>query len=176
MKTQTILAGIVFFGLTLIGAEASAHHRHDSGGYDNGRRSTAATQVVTADSLHVRRGPGRGFRAIAVLRHGEHVQVLANLRGWSKVRTRHVVGWASSRFLSSKTRGQSHRSRPRFASIEGNRFGFAFMFERANRRAFIVGRLFPGERVRVLDRGHKWTLVAKRGIGRGYVRTRLLNL
>ena len=71
----------------------------------------------------------------------------------------------------------SHRfnSRRDFAVISPNRFGFANVFEQPGRFGRILAQLVQGERVRVLERGRRWTLIRKRGIGVGYIRTRFLD-
>mgnify|MGYP001992238850 CR=1 FL=1 len=172
MKAMKFLAVcFTLVGLYVFSVESQAHHLHDR--FDRGNH---ATQIVNVDFLNVRRGPGRGYRAFAVLRLGERVEVLRTSHRWAKVQFRGYRGWVSQRHLRPIKRHHRHAPRKRFGLVNGNRFGFAFMFSNTSRQSFIVARLFPGERVRILKRGSRWTLVAKRGIGRGYVCTRLLSI
>ena len=172
MKAMKFLAVcFTLVGLYVFSVESQAHNLHDR--FDRGNH---ATQIVNVDFLNVRRGPGRGYRAFAVLRLGERIEVLRASNRWAKVQFRGYRGWVSQRHLSPIKRHHRHAPCKRFCLVTGNRFGFAFMFSNTSRQSFIVARLFPGERVRILKRGSRWTLVAKRGIGRGYVRTRLLSL
>ena len=127
MKAMKVLA--VFFtvlGLYVFSVESHAHPSHDR---HNGARD--ATQIVSADFLNVRRGPGRGYPAVAVLRLGERVDVLRTSRHWSKIQFRGIRGWVSARYLRPLARHHHHKPRKRFARIQGNRFGDCGMGGRA---------------------------------------------
>ena len=166
MKAMKFLAVcFTLVGLYVFSVESQAHHLHDR--FD---RVNHATQVVNVDFLNVRRGPGRGYRAFAVLRLGERVEVLRTSHRWAKVQFRGYRGWVSQRHLRPIKRHHRHAPRKRFGLVNGNRFGFAFMFSNITA---IVHRCasVSGERVRIPETWIRWTLVAKRGIGRGYVRT-----
>ena len=150
---------------------------------------------ITAGAVNLRGGPGVRFAPISQLRGGTVVRIVDGRNGWYRIRSGALRGWVSSAFVQRLSNARApHRhygsnfnshgvdrlpryrqSRARkFAFIGANRFGFANVFARPGRRSNVVARLGEGERVRVLDRGPRWTFIAKRGIARGYVRSRFL--
>ena len=153
---------------------AGSHHAH----------SPSNQGYVTAQSLNVRSGPGTQYRRVGVLRQGEPVDIVSRSGNWYQIRGSHGTGWVSRSYISiaqapvyrneHRRSYRTHRPRRHFAVIAPHRYGFVNMFEGPGRRYHIKAQLPAGERVRVLEYGRRWTLVGKRGLGRGYVRSRFL--
>lgn len=55
---------------------------------------------VTADSMHVRSGPGRDYEAIGGTKMGEQVQILAKEGDWYKIQILQLVGYVSGQYLT----------------------------------------------------------------------------
>jgi len=66
------------------------------------------TYIVTADTLYVRQGPGRGFESVGFLQKNDIVEPLEfkSDGGWIKVRrlSDGLTGWSSSRYLKTGER------------------------------------------------------------------------
>jgi uncharacterized protein YraI len=161
------------------------------------RAGTARTGVVTASALNVRSGPGVYHHAVGVVHGGERVGIHDYANGWYEISTRRINGWVSGSYIQTSdyydddrrpyddyreyhhdndgyAKPPPRRGRGRFAVIGRNRWGYINMFDGPGRRYPVIARLSEGERVRIIDEGPRWTLVGKRGVGRGYVRSRFL--
>ena len=154
---------------------------------------------VTASALNIRSGPGAYNPAIGVLHNGARVTIHDYANGWYRISSHRISGWASGSYIRPIGSGYSsdhdrhhgypddryddrryakpprRRSRRRIATIGSNRWGYANMFDGPGRRYQVIARLGAGERVRVIEPGDRWTLVSRRGVGRGYVRSRFLD-
>ncbi len=133
------------------------------------------TGTVTANSLNVRSGPGTNFRVVGVLRRGEQVTILERSGGWLRVAAGRDRGWVAGNYISTyyaNQRPYSHRGRD--IDIISSRFGSANVFAGPGRTYDLVAKLDNGVSVRVIERGREWTLIAKEGVGRGYVRSGFL--
>lgn len=73
-------------------------------------KADAATARVTVD-LHLRTGPGTGYRSILVIPAGALVDVY-RCYSWCEVNYRGYIGWASARYIS----GAAYPSYPRYPS------------------------------------------------------------
>jgi uncharacterized protein YraI len=169
-----------------------------------GRDERGREGVVTISALNVRSGPSASDPPVGVVNRGERVRIHNYVNGWYEISTRRLSGWASGSYIEpvddygrdrprhddrrdyDRPRHDDRRrydepeyaepsSRDRFAVIGRNRRGYVNMFDGPGRDYQVVGRLSEGERVRVIEAGRHWTLVGKRGVGRGYVRSELLD-
>ena len=55
---------------------------------------------VTADSMHIRSGPGTDYEAIGGTKYGERLQILAKEGDWYKIQILGLVGYVSGQYLS----------------------------------------------------------------------------
>ena len=150
---------------------ANSHHSHAA---DQGH--------VTAHNLNVRSGPGTRYTRIGVLHRGDPVEVVSRSGNWYQIRGSRGTGWVSGSYISIRPSPgyrdryrHSYRTRARFAVVSPRRYGFANMFDGPGRRYHVVAQLPAGVRVRIIEYGRKWSLIGKRGLGRGYIRTRFLH-
>ena len=64
---------------------------------------TVSDTVYATGSLNVRTGPGKGYKAIGYLKHGQEAQRVGIAdNGWSKIRYNSGYGFVSDAFLSSE--------------------------------------------------------------------------
>ena len=158
------------------------------------RTSQSRKGVVTAAALNVRIGPGIHNPPVGVLHSGAHVTIHDYAHGWYEISSHRISGWASGSYInpvgsnSSPHHNDNHEydgheysdrdyvkpPRRRRAVIGYSRWGYANMFDGPGRRYQIIARLDEGERVKVIEQGGRWALIRKRGVGRGYIRSKFL--
>lgn len=63
--------------------------------------SFTGTGYCTADSMHVRGGPGTGYIPIGGLKYGETVQILGKDGDWYKIAFKEDVGYVSAQYIQS---------------------------------------------------------------------------
>lgn len=193
MQKRVFITGLLLL-LSSFTLPALSHEQGSGSGIQEAR--------VTAAALNVRTGPSTRYRAIGVVHRGEPVEILDSSGGWYRIRSHGLTGWASGSYIRPVAYAEhrheyddddygndryrdyddrdydrdydDRRHAGRFAVIGPNRFGYANMFDGPGRNYRIIARLREGERVRIIDRGRRWTLVGKRGVGRGYVRSGFL--
>ena len=83
----------------------------------------AAFAATATASVNVRTGPGTQFRAIDILRAGEHVGVVDQKGGWCAIQASGPDGWVSCRYLTSDN---SYDARPHVTVRPGISFQFGF--------------------------------------------------
>ncbi|MGF1527890.1 MAG: SH3 domain-containing protein [Candidatus Competibacterales bacterium] len=146
--------------------------------------------VVTAEALNVRRGPSTRYLPMGLVYRGERVRILDESGGWYRIAADGLMGWSSGVYIQPIEPRQRQRDprrepegyreppreryRPDFAFIRPSRFGYVNVFDGPGRDYRLIGQLDEGQRVQVLESGRRWTLIAKRGFGRGYVRSEIL--
>lgn len=166
------------------------------------RTSRASEGIVTASALNVRTGPGAYNPAVGVVYGGTRVTIHDEAHGWYRISAHRISGWASASYIRpvggydyshdnprrdddrdygrhdyddrDRDRGRGRDRQRQFAVVGHNHWGYANMFDGPGRRYQVIARLDAGERVRVIEPGRRWTLVGKRGVGRGYIRSRFL--
>lgn len=72
--------------------------------------SVFSVGYCTADSLHVRSGPGLDYRGIGGLVHGEQVTVLGQDGDWYQIQFGDTVGYVSAQYISATPPAQTPAS------------------------------------------------------------------
>ena len=119
-------------------------------------RAQAQTYAVNSPRdgfLNLRTGPGEQFDIIGRMNHGSRVTVLENAGAW--VRVRHdsgTVGWCSSRFLASLAVSP-------YYYIYSPNDGFLNLRSGPGTKFSIIGPMYNGQEVRILERAGDWVRV-----------------
>ena len=116
--SRVIAAGAVATGLLFGGAApppASAH-QVTAGTSSSVSKSTAGAARTTTANLNLRKGPGRSYGVIKVLRKGVRVTLAGRSgNGFAQVRNGSATGWASTSYLSASKARTTSVTAPRAA-------------------------------------------------------------
>ncbi|MBV7408355.1 SH3 domain-containing protein [Maritimibacter sp. DP1N21-5] len=118
--------------------------------------ATAQTHAVNSPRdgfLNLRTGPGEQFDIIGRMGHGSRVTILESAGSW--VRVRHdsgTVGWCSARYLAALAVSPYY-----YVYSPGD--GFLNLRTGPGTRYSIIGPMYNGEEVRILERAGEWVRV-----------------
>lgn len=115
---RVIAAGAVTTGLLFAGAApvpASADQVTAASSSSVNKATAGAVRTTTAN-LNLRRGPGRSYGVIKVMRKGVRVTLTGRAgNGFAQVRSGSSTGWASTRYLSASRARTGSITAPRSA-------------------------------------------------------------
>ena len=111
--SRVIAAGALSTGLLFAGATPlpATAHSATAGAHSTVSEATAGTSRTTTANLNLRKGPGRSYGVIKVLRKSVKVTLTGRTgHGFAQVRNGRGTGWVSTKYLSGT--GVSPRSTP----------------------------------------------------------------
>lgn len=108
--------------------------------------------VVSAHSLHVRKGPGKTYAHVKYLKNGEKVNISECKNGWYNIGS----GWVSGSYITTKT-----------GTITANSLNIR---ESASTNSKSLGIYKKGQVVKLLARKGKWYLTEKGWISGKYLK------
>ena len=140
-------------------------------GCDGGGGTGGSAPTVTASVLNIRSGPGTGFAVIGELFEGTQVTVLREEGEWSEISSS-VAGeaWVASAFLSS-----SDPATPPAAETATVTADVLNIRSGPSLDSAVVGRLFAGTTVSILQTSGDWTEVSSSAAGEAWVASAFLS-
>ncbi|GER67487.1 N-acetylmuramoyl-L-alanine amidase [Weizmannia acidilactici] len=150
--------------------------------------ASLGTYTVTATSLYMRKGPGKNYGTIALLKKGTKVTVYSIKNSWAYIQYGSKKGYASSKYLKKYTKtGSTASSSGTTGSTTPSTGSSSYQYEVVTASALnlrkspgsgstILKVLYYGDKVKVYSVSNGWAYVAY-GTAKGYVSASyLLNL